>query len=123
MLLCPLPCLLTRARVVAGQSASPFFVMAGPNVLESREHALKMARQTKLVTDSLGLQLVFKASFDKANRTSAGAFRGPGLEDGLRILDEVRTSTGLPIVTDIHEPWQAEPVACVPGCRGLYITC
>ena len=87
--------------------------MAGPNVLESREHALKMARQVKLVTDSLGLPLVFKASFDKANRTSPGAFRGPGLEDGLRILDEVRTSTGLPIVTDFHEPWQAAPVARV----------
>ena len=87
--------------------------MAGPNVLESREHALKMARQMKLVTDSLGVPLVFKASFDKANRTSPGAFRGPGLDDGLRILDEVRHTTGLPIVTDVHEPWQAAPVARV----------
>jgi hypothetical protein len=110
------PVLLTPACRATGQSAAPFFVMAGPNVVESREHALKMARQLKLVSDSLGLQLVFKASFDKANRTSAGAFRGPGLEDGLRVLDEVRTSTGLDIVTDIHEPWQAEPVACVPAC-------
>ena len=112
-------CLRVRAADAfgaTGQSAAPFFVMAGPNVVESREHALKMARQLKLVSDSLGLQLVFKASFDKANRTSAGAFRGPGLEDGLRVLDEVRTSTGLNIVTDIHEPWQAEPVACVLVC-------
>jgi 2-dehydro-3-deoxyphosphooctonate aldolase (KDO 8-P synthase) len=115
--------LLTHARVAAGQSAAPFFVVAGPNVLESHEHALKMARQVKLVTDSLGLQLVFKASFDKANRTSAGAFRGPGLVDGLRILDDVRTSTGLDIVTDIHEPWQAEPAACVPACCSYASPC
>lgn len=58
--------------------------MAGPNVVESEEHCLKLARQIKSVTDALGLKLVFKASFDKANRTSATSFRGPGLEEGLR---------------------------------------
>ena len=66
------------------KAASPFFLMAGPNVVQSEEHALKMARQIKSVTDHLGLLLVFKASFDKANRTSASSFRGPGLEEGLR---------------------------------------
>lgn len=66
------------------KASSPFFIMAGPNVVESEEHCLKLARQIKAVTDALGLKLVFKASFDKANRTSATSFRGPGLEEGLR---------------------------------------
>lgn len=66
------------------KAASPFFVMAGPNVIQSEEHVLKLARQIKAVTDKLGLLLVFKSSFDKANRTSASSFRGPGLEEGLR---------------------------------------
>lgn len=67
------------------KSAQPFFVMAGPNVIQSEEHVLKMARQIKAVTDKLGLLLVFKSSFDKANRTNANSFRGPGLEEGLRL--------------------------------------
>jgi len=66
------------------KAARPFFLMAGPNVVESEAHCLKMARQIKAVTDALGLPLVFKCSFDKANRTSAASFRGPGLEEGLR---------------------------------------
>ncbi len=66
------------------KAAKPFFVMAGPNVIESEEHVLKLARQIKAVTDRLGLVLVFKSSFDKANRTNATSFRGPGLEEGLR---------------------------------------
>ena len=66
------------------KGAKPFFLMAGPNVVESEAHCLKMARQIKAVTDALGLKLIFKASFDKANRTSAASFRGPGLEEGLR---------------------------------------
>lgn len=66
------------------KAAEPFFVMAGPNVIQSEEHVLKLARQIKAVTDKLGLLLVFKSSFDKANRTSATSFRGPGLEEGLR---------------------------------------
>ena len=68
------------------KAASPFFLMAGPNVIESEKHCLKLARQIKSVTDALKLKLVFKASFDKANRTSATSFRGPGLEEGLRYL-------------------------------------
>jgi len=66
------------------KAAQPFFVMAGPNVIQSEEHVLKLAREIKAVTDKLGLLLVFKSSFDKANRTSATSFRGPGLEEGLR---------------------------------------
>ena len=66
------------------KAAQPFFVMAGPNVIQSEEHVLKLARQIKAVTDKLGLLLVFKSSFDKANRTNATSFRGPGLEEGLR---------------------------------------
>ena len=66
------------------KQSKPFFIMAGPNVVESEEHCLKMARQIKSVTDRLGLKLIFKASFDKANRTSATSFRGPGIHEGLR---------------------------------------
>lgn len=66
------------------KGAQPFFVMAGPNVVESEEHCLKMASHIKSVTDQLNLKLVFKASFDKANRTSATSFRGPGIDEGLR---------------------------------------
>lgn len=95
------------------KSAAPFFVMAGPNVVESEEHCLKMARQIKSVTDSLGLTLVFKASFDKANRTSATSFRGPGIEEGLRVLKLVKEMYGLPIITDLHDAGQAERVAAV----------
>ena len=65
-------------------SAKPFFLMAGPNVIQSEEHCLKMCHQIKAVTDSLGVKLVFKSSFDKANRTSASSFRGPGIIEGLR---------------------------------------
>ncbi|KAH9314225.1 hypothetical protein KI387_022852, partial [Taxus chinensis] len=93
--------------------AEPFFLLAGPNVIESEEHILKMARQIKSVTEKLGVQLVFKSSFDKANRTSAKSFRGPGLEEGLKILERVKTTFDLPIVTDVHEAHQCEPVGRV----------
>ena len=66
------------------KGSKPFFLMAGPNVIQSEAHCLKLARQIKQVTDALGLTLVFKASFDKANRTSATSFRGPGLDEGLK---------------------------------------
>ncbi|MBT5020457.1 3-deoxy-8-phosphooctulonate synthase [Planctomicrobium sp.] len=91
----------------------PLLVIAGPCVIESesslREIALKLA---DLASDQ-EIQLVFKASFDKANRTSIDSFRGPGLEKGLEILDFVREETGLPVTTDLHAPEQAEPVAAV----------
>lgn len=66
------------------KDAAPFFLMAGPNVIQSEEHCMKMCRQIKAVTDSLGIRLVFKSSFDKANRTNVSSFRGPGMEEGLR---------------------------------------
>src|SRR5215212_4857354 len=88
-------------------------VIAGPCVIESLELCLGVARAMKAACDELGLGYIFKASFDKANRTSAGSFRGPGLEAGLEVLDAVRREVGVPVLTDIHECWQAEPVAAV----------
>lgn len=88
-----------------------FQLIAGPCVIESEEQVLSIAQQMKNITEQLGISYTFKASFDKANRTSINGFRGPGLEEGLRILKKVKTTVGLPICTDIHEPWQAEPVA------------
>jgi 2-dehydro-3-deoxyphosphooctonate aldolase (KDO 8-P synthase) len=85
----------------------PLLWIAGPCVLESLEGALEIAIELKRVADLLAIQLVFKASFDKANRTSASAYRGPGIVDGLKILAEVKRSTGLPVTTDIHESHQA----------------
>jgi 2-dehydro-3-deoxyphosphooctonate aldolase (KDO 8-P synthase) len=101
------------------RTAEPFFVMAGPNVIESEEHALKMARQIKSVTDELGLQLVFKSSFDKANRTSSASFRGPGLEYGLKVLQQVKTTYGLPIVTDVHEAYQVSSISSLPHHKSI----
>lgn len=87
--------------------------MAGPCVIESREGCMGIARSLAETARRLGAPFVFKASFDKANRTSISAFRGPGLEKGLEILREVKETFGVPIVTDIHEPQQAAPVAKV----------
>jgi 2-dehydro-3-deoxyphosphooctonate aldolase (KDO 8-P synthase) len=82
-------------------------VIAGPCVVESRDHALKMAEMLLKLRDELGIQLVFKASYDKANRTSIHSFRGPGLDEGLAILDEVRRASGLPVLSDVHDASQA----------------
>lgn len=90
-----------------------FQLIAGPCVIESEEQLLSIAGQLKEITDELGIPFTFKASFDKANRTSIDSFRGPGLEEGLRILQAVKDQYGLPVCTDIHEAWQAEPVAQV----------
>jgi len=87
--------------------------MAGPCVIESREGCLGIARALAEIARRLGVPLVFKASFDKANRSSIGSYRGPGLEKGLEILREAKEATGLPIVTDIHEPGQAAAAAKV----------
>ena len=94
-------------------SRDTFFLMAGPCVIESDEHVLTMARAIKEIAGRVGVPLIFKASFDKANRTSIHSYRGPGLEKGLEALKRVKEETGLPILTDIHEPWQAAPVAKV----------
>jgi len=88
-------------------------VVAGPCVIESDTHALDMAHALAAIATRLDVPLVFKASFDKANRTAAGAFRGPGLDRGLAVLARVKAETGLAVLTDIHEPWQAEPVSAV----------
>lgn len=95
------------------RDSRPFFVMAGPNVIESPEHCLKMARQIKSVTDELGLKLIFKSSFDKANRTSAASFRGPGMEEGLKVLELVKQTYNISVVTDVHESAQCEAVGRV----------
>ena len=90
-----------------------FSLIAGPCVIESEEMVLSIAEQMKDITDKLGIPYTFKASFDKANRTSISGFRGPGIEEGLRILQKVNDTYNLPICTDIHEPWQAEKAAAV----------
>lgn len=89
----------------------PLLFIAGPCVIETREHALQMGEALRKLRDELGIQLVFKSSFDKANRTSISSFRGPGLEEGLRVLQDVKDATGLPLLSDIHEPGQAAPAA------------
>ena len=89
----------------------PLFVIAGPCVIESKDLSVQIASEMKRVCGKLALPFVFKASFDKANRTSIKSFRGPGLEKGLEILAHVKEAAGVPILTDIHEPQQAAPVA------------
>jgi 2-dehydro-3-deoxyphosphooctonate aldolase (KDO 8-P synthase) len=89
----------------------PLLLIAGPCVIESEELTLAIARRLKELTADLPVRLVFKASFDKANRTSGAAFRGAGLDTGLAVLAAVKQATGLPITTDIHESQQAAPVA------------
>ena len=82
-------------------------------MIESRAHALAMAARLRDIAGQTGARIVYKSSFDKANRSSKDSFRGPGLEEGLDILAEVKAKTGLPLLSDIHEPWQAEPAARV----------
>lgn len=89
------------------------FVIAGPCVIESRENAMLIAEEMKAITERLHVEYYFKASFDKANRTSIYSYRGPGIKEGLHILEEIKEKYGLKIATDIHEPWQAEIVAKV----------
>jgi 2-dehydro-3-deoxyphosphooctonate aldolase (KDO 8-P synthase) len=91
----------------------PLLLIAGPCVIESEGHALGIARAIRDIAARCGVPFVFKASYDKANRTSLGSFRGPGLAEGLRILGKVRDEVGVPVLTDIHEPAHAAPVAAV----------
>lgn len=90
---------------------APLLFIAGPDVIESEAHAVKMARALRRVADQRGIPLVFKCSFDKANRTSVSSPRGPGLVEGLRVLAKVKAETGLPVTTDFHLPEQAARVA------------
>lgn len=92
---------------------APLLLIAGPCVIESESHAVGLAQAIKAIAARAGVQYVFKASFDKANRTSGRSFRGPGLTEGLRVLARVRDAADVPILTDIHEASQAEPVAAV----------
>jgi len=91
----------------------PFVLFGGMNVLESRDLALQICEAYVKVTEKLGIPYVFKASFDKANRSSINSFRGPGLEEGMRIFEDVKKAFGVPVITDVHEPHQAQPVADV----------
>lgn len=89
----------------------PFVLFGGMNVLESRDLAMKIAEHYVEVTQKLGIPYVFKASFDKANRSSVNSYRGPGLEEGLKIFEEIKSTFNVPIITDVHEPYQAQPVS------------
>ena len=88
-------------------------IIAGPCVIENRDHSLEMSCAIKEVSDDVGIPIIFKSSFDKANRTSIKSFRGPGIEEGMRILSDVKTETGLKVLTDIHSPDQAGLVSDV----------
>jgi len=89
----------------------PFTLFGGINVLESRDLAMRTCEEYVKVTEKLGIPYVFKASFDKANRSSINSYRGPGMEEGLKIFEEIKKNFNVPIITDVHEPHQAAPVA------------
>ncbi|GAA4868947.1 3-deoxy-8-phosphooctulonate synthase [Luteimonas vadosa] len=91
----------------------PFFLIAGPCVVESEQLQLDVAGRLKEITSALGIPFIFKSSFDKANRTSVNSFRGPGMEEGLRVLGEVKRQLGVPVLTDVHEYTPMDEVASV----------
>lgn len=90
---------------------NPMVLFGGMNVLESRDLAMQIAETYVEVTSKLNIPYVFKASFDKANRSSINSFRGPGLDEGLKILQEIKTTFGVPVISDVHEPYQCKPAA------------
>ena len=110
--------LIERAQLaeISIGKGQPLAIIAGPCVIESREHTLRLAEEIAAVARRLDMPLVFKASFDKANRSSGDSFRGPGLEQGLDILGRVRAEVGVPILSDIHLPEQAAPAGKVLDC-------
>lgn len=95
------------------KAADPFFLLCGPCVVESLDHALMMSSELKKIADELNLPFVYKSSFDKANRTAVSSYRGPGLEEGLIILEDVKKKVGVPIITDVHEGSQCAKAATV----------
>lgn len=101
------------AGAVSFGTGHPLAFILGPCVIESEGHALELGAAIAEIGRRVGVPVVFKASFDKANRTSIASYRGPGLEDGLKVLAKVKANTGLPILTDIHDPSQAAPAAAV----------
>ena len=92
-------------------NSEPMVLMGGMNVIESRDLAMKIAETFKEITEKKHINYIFKGSFDKANRSSISSFRGPGMDGGLKILQEVSTTFDIPVITDIHEPQQAEAVS------------
>lgn len=104
----PNPVVIGPARIGRG---GPLALIAGPCVMEPGGLTLRIAARLAELRDELGIPVVFKASFDKANRTSGGSFRGPGVEEGLRTFERVKAETGLPVTTDVHESDQCDPVA------------
>ncbi len=92
---------------------APFFLIAGPCVIESEELAMSTSAELKRITDELGIPFIYKSSYDKANRSSADSYRGPGIEEGLRILQKVRDEIGVPVLTDVHEDTPLDEVASV----------
>jgi len=100
----------TAGKVRFGTGA-PFFLIAGPCVIESEAHAMMMAEKLSAVAAELGIPYIFKASYDKANRSSGSSFRGPGLKKGLGILAKIKKRTGLPILSDVHDVSQVDPAA------------
>lgn len=103
--------MVTIGGKISVSNTQPFVLFGGINVLESLDLAQRACAEYVRVTDRLGIPYVFKASFDKANRSSVVSFRGPGLEEGLRMFEKLKNEFGVPILTDVHEPWQAPLVA------------
>lgn len=102
---------MVKINNISVSNASAFVLFGGINVLESKEFALRSCEEYVRVTQKLGIPFVFKASFDKANRSSIHSYRGPGLEEGIKIFEAVKSTFGVPIITDVHEAWQAAPLA------------
>jgi 2-dehydro-3-deoxyphosphooctonate aldolase (KDO 8-P synthase) len=102
---------VVRVRGIQIGNHLPFVLIAGPCQIESRDHAQEVARELRAISDRTGVPIIYKSSFDKANRTSATAARGIGMDAGLTILNEVRETTGLPVLTDVHSPDQCIPAA------------
>lgn len=100
-----------RVGNLAVNNQQQFVLFGGMNVLESRDMAMRIAEHYVTVCAKLGIPFVFKASFDKANRSSVHSYRGPGLDEGLKIFAEIKSAFNVPLITDVHEPWQAAPVA------------
>lgn len=100
-----------RVGAIDVSNDKPMALFGGMNVLESRDLAMQIAETYVEVTSKLDIPYVFKASFDKANRSSINSFRGPGLDEGLKILQEIKTTFGVPVISDVHEPYQCQPAA------------
>ena len=104
---------MTQVQIAPGVTlgGGSLVLIAGPCVIESESHAIGLARQIAEIAKRAGVPYVFKASFDKANRTSLTSYRGPGLDEGLRVLAKVKDAAGVPVLTDVHEPWQCAKAA------------